>query len=199
MTAAELTRAGAVARQAAPATSRSAPVTSRQPSGRRPARRHHMRRSWHAHLAAYFHAAIRASSPYGAELVASRVPICEFRRFTEAPCGHRAVLRPVHALMPEEPGSDGAGDLPGGCSPPRMGPAVLARTRRLAIAADANGELTATACGPSRRSKGSGTRNRARATPAAERPRAPPSRARRRTARSRAGSAGSAASGPSAG
>ena len=55
------------------------------------------------------------------------------------------------------------------------------------------------ACGPSRRSRGSGTPNRARATPAAERPQAPPSRARRRTARSRAGSAGSAASGPSAG
>ena len=60
-------------------------------------------------------------------------------------------------------------------------------------------ELIAKACGPSRRSRGSGTRNRARATPAAERPQAPPSRARRRTARSRAGSAGSAASGPSAG
>ena len=60
-------------------------------------------------------------------------------------------------------------------------------------------ELIAKACGPSRRSRGSGTRNRARASPAAERPQAPPSRARRRTARSRAGSAGSAASGPSAG
>ena len=76
------------------------------------------------------------------KLVASRMPICKFRRFTEAPCGHRAVLRPVHALdVPEEPGNDGAGDLPGWCMPPQMiggyvtGPVLIGRSDGLVAAA----------------------------------------------------------------